>query len=142
MNRAHAATARKEAEEAAAEVGRLEAGLREVRGKLEQRRNDSNSQQSQNVISQALLQAKASGEIPGIYGRLGRHKLLQPGFLPPKVIRGFHGLGLLPSHVSPHKYLRQTPFPSLHDSSFVRSYCVSWEALVLDQSFTEMLENC
>lgn len=73
--RAEAASARKEADTAATEVKRLEAGLREVRGKLEQRRSDSNSQNSQSAIVQALMKAKASGQIPGIYGRLGKSPL-------------------------------------------------------------------
>ena len=68
--------ARQEADTTAAEVGRLEAGLREVRGKLEQRRNDSNSQNSQSAIVQALMKAKSSGQIPGIYGRLGESSIV------------------------------------------------------------------
>ena len=50
---------------------RLEAGLREVRGRLEQRRQDTSSQKSQGAVTQALMEAKASGQIPGIFGRLG-----------------------------------------------------------------------
>ena len=71
--RVEANAAREEAGRATAEASRLEAGLREVRGKLEQRRTDSNSQKSQSAIGQALMQAKTSGKIPGIYGRLGEH---------------------------------------------------------------------
>ena len=78
LYRVEADAARQEAGRAAAEVSRLEAGLREVRGKLEQRRSDSNSQKSQSAIGQALMQAKASGKIPGIYGRLGTHRHFTP----------------------------------------------------------------
>jgi hypothetical protein len=70
--REEARNARQTAESGAYEVQRLEAGLREVRGKLEQRRQDTFSQKSQGAVAQALMAAKASGEIPGIYGRLGR----------------------------------------------------------------------
>jgi len=70
--REEAKSARQTAEGAASEVQRLEAGLREVRGKLEQRRQDTSSQKLQGAVAQALMAAKASGEIPGIYGRLGQ----------------------------------------------------------------------
>ena len=70
--RAEAASARREAEGAATEVSRLEAGLREVRGKLEQRRSETSGQKAQGAIAQALTEAKSSGKIPGIYGRLGK----------------------------------------------------------------------
>lgn len=42
-----------------------------MRGRLEQRRQDTSSQKSQGAVTQALLEAKASGQIPGIFGRLG-----------------------------------------------------------------------
>ena len=69
--RVEAESARKAATAAESEAERLEGGLREVRGRVEQRRSDSNAQRSQGAVVQALMAAKSSGEIPGIYGRLG-----------------------------------------------------------------------
>ncbi len=76
--REEARRARQTAEGAASELQRLEAGLQEVRGRLEQRRQDTSSQKSQGAVSQALMAAKASGEIPGIYGRLGESLVHRP----------------------------------------------------------------
>lgn len=56
---------------AQAEVERLEGALREVRGRVEQRRADANSQASQGAVVKALLEARSRGDIPGICGRLG-----------------------------------------------------------------------
>ena len=75
LRREDAAAARKAGEKAGADAMRLEGGLREVRGKLEQRRSDTTAQRSQGAVIQALMQAKAKGEIPGIYGRLGEASL-------------------------------------------------------------------
>ncbi len=52
-------------------MSRLEGALREVRGRVEQRRGDLSSQQTQGAVVKALLQARDRGEIEGIYGRLG-----------------------------------------------------------------------
>ena len=52
-------------------MSRLEGALREVRGRVEQRRGDLSSQQTQGAVAKALLQARDRGEIEGIYGRLG-----------------------------------------------------------------------
>lgn len=52
-------------------MSRLEGLLREVRGRVEQRRSDINSQQSQGAVVKALLEARSRGEIEGIHGRLG-----------------------------------------------------------------------
>lgn len=49
----------------------LESALREVRGRVEQRRADINSQTSQGAVVKALMEARQRGEIDGIYGRLG-----------------------------------------------------------------------
>jgi hypothetical protein len=68
-------------------VQRLEAGLREVRGKLEQRRQDTSSQKSQGAVAQALMAAKASGDIPGIHGRLGRRPASHSPFPLPHLTR-------------------------------------------------------
>lgn len=38
---------------------------------LAQRRADASAQNSQSEVVQALLAAKAAGDIPGIHGRLG-----------------------------------------------------------------------
>lgn len=50
----------------------LEGRLREVRGRLEQRRADISSQASQSAVVMALLEARQRGEIEGIHGRLGK----------------------------------------------------------------------
>lgn len=60
-----------DSEAATGEVGKLESGMREVRVRLEQRRNDNNVQRSQSAIMEALMAAKALGSIAGIHGRLG-----------------------------------------------------------------------
>lgn len=69
--RAQAERARQAEAAAQAEVGRLEGLLREVRGRVEQRRGDLSSQQSQGAVVKALLEARSRGEIQGIHGRLG-----------------------------------------------------------------------
>ena len=52
-------------------VRQLEIATREVRGKTENRRADASQRASANAVVNSLLEAKASGLIPGIYGRLG-----------------------------------------------------------------------
>ena len=69
--RREAEGARKEAAGASAEAEKLQGALREVRGVLAQRRADASAQSSHSAVVQALLAAKAAGEIPGIHGRLG-----------------------------------------------------------------------
>jgi hypothetical protein len=69
--RAQAERAQQAEAAAQAEVTRLEGALREVRGRVEQRRGDLNSQQTQGAVVKALLQARDHGEIDGIHGRLG-----------------------------------------------------------------------
>ena len=49
----------------------LEAALREVRGRVEQRRADITSQTSQGAVVKALMEARRRGDIDGIHGRLG-----------------------------------------------------------------------
>ena len=50
----------------------LEAALREVRGRVEQRRADITSQTSQGAVVKALMEARRRGDIGGIHGRLGK----------------------------------------------------------------------
>ena len=69
--RQEAESARREASEASQEAERLQSALREVRGVLAQRKADASAQSSQSAVVQALLAAKAAGDIPGIHGRLG-----------------------------------------------------------------------
>lgn len=69
--RAQAERAREAEAAASAEVARLEGLLREVRGRVEQRRGEITSQQAQGSVVKALLQARDRGEIEGIHGRLG-----------------------------------------------------------------------
>lgn len=73
---------RKERQEAQAEMGQaeasmqgLEASLREVRGRLHQKKAELDAQASQGAVVKTLMAAKASGQIPGIYGRLGKLQL-------------------------------------------------------------------
>jgi structural maintenance of chromosome 4 len=54
-----------------AEVEALESQVREVRGQVSQRKADTNSQVAQGAVVKALMEAKAKGQIDGIYGRLG-----------------------------------------------------------------------
>ena len=56
---------------AASELEQVSKGLQEVRGRVEQRRADSQAQTSQGAVVKALMAAKASKDIPGILGRLG-----------------------------------------------------------------------
>ena len=68
----HQAVVAKEAEtRAAVLVEQLEAALREVRGRVEQRRADVNSQTSQGAVVKALMEARQHNKIDGIHGRLG-----------------------------------------------------------------------
>lgn len=69
--RRQAEKARQAEATAAARVQQLEAALREVRGRVEQRRADISSQASQGAVVKALMEARQRGEIEGIYGRLG-----------------------------------------------------------------------
>ena len=46
----------------------------QVRAKVEQRRGEASSKQSQNAMHKALMAAASNGDIPGIYGRLGEHQ--------------------------------------------------------------------
>ncbi len=64
------------AAEAAAQqqVAGLEAALREVRGRVEQRRADITSQTSQGAVVKALMEARRRGDIDGIHGRLGEYR--------------------------------------------------------------------
>ncbi|GAB4818756.1 hypothetical protein N2152v2_005802 [Parachlorella kessleri] len=71
FQKSQAERARQAETAAQAEVSRLEGALREVRGRVEQRRGDLSSQQTQGAVVKALLQARDRGEIEGIYGRLG-----------------------------------------------------------------------
>ncbi len=61
----------KEEQAANAELQGIEGGMRDVRGRVEQRRTEASSLSSQGAVVKALLAAKASGDIPGIHGRLG-----------------------------------------------------------------------
>lgn len=63
--------AQQEEAAAAAQVDKLSQALQDVRGKVQQRRADSQAQTSQGAVVKALLAAKSSKEIPGILGRLG-----------------------------------------------------------------------
>ncbi len=56
---------------AASQVEKLNQALQDVRGKVQQRRADSQAQTSQGTLVKALMAAKSSKEIPGILGRLG-----------------------------------------------------------------------
>lgn len=56
---------------AAVQVQMLEASTREVRGRAEQRRNDASQRASQSAVVAALMEARTSGAIEGIHGRLG-----------------------------------------------------------------------
>ncbi|EFN54921.1 hypothetical protein CHLNCDRAFT_134635 [Chlorella variabilis] len=69
--RRQAEKARQEEAAAAAQMEQLDEVLREVRGRVEQRRTDINSQASQGAVVKALMEARQRGEIHGIYGRLG-----------------------------------------------------------------------
>lgn len=69
--RRQADKARKGEAAAAKEVEALEGQLREVRGRVEQRRADASSQASQGAVVKALMEARRQGEIEGIHGRLG-----------------------------------------------------------------------
>lgn len=51
---------------------KLNAAVQDVRGRVEQRRADSQAQTSQGAVAKALMAAKSSKEIPGILGRLGK----------------------------------------------------------------------
>ncbi|CAK0785709.1 hypothetical protein CVIRNUC_008920 [Coccomyxa viridis] len=70
-SRQEAEECRKAAAAAGQEAEALQAALREARGVLAQRRADASARSSQSAVVQALLAARASGEIPGIHGRLG-----------------------------------------------------------------------
>lgn len=69
--RRQAEKARAAGDAAHQQVAGLEAALREVRGRVEQRRADINSQTSQGAVVKALMEARKRGEIEGIHGRLG-----------------------------------------------------------------------
>lgn len=56
---------------AASELEQVTKGLQEVRGRVEQRRADSQAQTSQGAVVKALMAAKTSKDVPGILGRLG-----------------------------------------------------------------------
>lgn len=56
---------------ASAEVEQLEARMREVRGRVGQKRAEASSKASQGAVVNALMDAKAKGIIGGIHGRLG-----------------------------------------------------------------------
>ena len=73
--RAAVSTGEHEEAAASAELQGMEGSLRDVRGQVEQRRAEAASQNSQGAVVKALLAAKASGQIPGIHGRLGTHFL-------------------------------------------------------------------
>ena len=72
MCRQEAEDCRKAAAAAGQEAEALQAALRKARGVLAQRRADASARSSQSAVVQALLAARASGDIPGIHGRLGR----------------------------------------------------------------------
>ncbi|KAK9798137.1 hypothetical protein WJX73_006477 [Symbiochloris irregularis] len=65
------AEARTETGQAEAAMQGLEARQREVRGRLNQKRAELEAQASQGAVVKALMAAKTSGQLPGIYGRLG-----------------------------------------------------------------------
>ena len=69
--RAAIGSAQQAADAAAAQVEQLSKAVRDVRGRVEQRRADSQAQTSQGAVVKALMAAKSSKEIPGILGRLG-----------------------------------------------------------------------
>eukprot|EP00897_Mesotaenium_endlicherianum_P001579 jgi/Mesen1/1449/ME000132S00395 len=66
-----ASEGRREEEECAERESGMEAPLQAARSKLTEVRDALNSEKTQNSIAQALMAAKASGALPGIYGRLG-----------------------------------------------------------------------
>lgn len=54
----------------------------QVRGTVEQRRATANMQSSAGAVVKALLAAKASGDLPGVYGRLGALNQSYTGSVP------------------------------------------------------------
>lgn len=69
--RARAEKARAAEAEAKEKEAAAQAETREIRGKLEQRRSAAESEQTQNVMVKALLDAQAAGALKGVLGRLG-----------------------------------------------------------------------
>lgn len=57
---------------ASTELEQVIKSQQEVRGCVEQRRADSQAQTSQGAVVKALMAAKTSNQIPGIFGRLGK----------------------------------------------------------------------
>ncbi|KAL0027544.1 hypothetical protein WJX77_009918 [Trebouxia sp. C0004] len=70
-NRQAVGAVQQEEANAASQVEKLNQALQDVRGKVQQRRADSQAQTSQGAVVKALMAAKSSKEIPGILGRLG-----------------------------------------------------------------------
>lgn len=56
---------------AGAEVAQKSASLEQLRGHLAELRDTVSSERNQSAVMNALQQALESGQIPGIYGRLG-----------------------------------------------------------------------
>ena len=69
-HRSAAGALQQEEAAAAAELEQVSKALQDVRGRVEQRRADSQAQTSQGIVVKALMAAKSSKEIPGILGRL------------------------------------------------------------------------
>lgn len=63
--------ARQQLQRSAAAEKALEQKLRGLRTTAAGLKAESSSSANQNVVVQALLEAKRKGEIPGVYGRLG-----------------------------------------------------------------------
>lgn len=73
--RGEVATAAGEAAQAVGAAEGTEGTLREARGRLERLRGEVTQQSSQGAVVKALLAAKASGDLPGVHGRLGTAQL-------------------------------------------------------------------
>ncbi len=63
--------ARQQLDRSAAAEKALEQKLRGLRTTAAGLKAESSSNSNQNVVVQALLEAKRKGDIPGVYGRLG-----------------------------------------------------------------------
>lgn len=71
IHRKEADVARQQLADSSALEADLEGSLRELRARCGALRAESTSQQNAGAVVRALLEAKKSGQIPGVYGRLG-----------------------------------------------------------------------
>jgi hypothetical protein len=69
--RKEADAARAHLQQGGAQEQQLEGELRTVRTRCAALRDDLRNQQSGSAVAKALMEAKASGQIPGVLGRLG-----------------------------------------------------------------------